>query len=289
MSTNAVDLTAMSAAEIKAFIESQNPPTEETVDEGQPRDEHGRFVSPQADSAVPPQADVVEGTEEAEPVVVEREIDLADGSGVQVFRGVGATEAEAYAALADELTAAQANATKKIRELAAPKPATPPTIDATPEDDFLFQQQLLDKPQATLDRVMDRKLEEYEKRKKAEQDAAAAEAKKVDAASDAFLAANADFYVCPQNGTRMVRALELEGLPPTTENLQKVYDSLKADGLITPKPNGVNGSTTVTRGRASGLSTRTSAVPPPPNTAVDTSKLSLDQLRELAGGYRYSY
>jgi hypothetical protein len=129
MSTNAVDLTKMSAAEIKAFIESQPQPVAESVEMTmggevvQPRDEQGRFVSAQAEPVVEAQADpVVDDVQPdpVEPVTVEREIDLGDGSGIQVFRGTGATEVEAYAALADEFAKAQANATKKIRELSRP-------------------------------------------------------------------------------------------------------------------------------------------------------------------------
>lgn len=284
MSTTPVDLTAMSATEIKTFIESQALPAEVTTE--QLRDEQGRFISPTTegspDGETGPEGEITE----SEPVVVEREIDLGDGSGVQVFRGVGATETEAYAALADELASAQANATKKIRELTQAPVKTPDT-STTPENEFLLQQRLLDAPRATIRELFKEEfgMSPTEIKAKLAKADAALEAQTIDRASDAFLAANPDYFVSEQNGRRMVRQLEIEGLPPTTENMQKVYDGLKADGLITPKPAADAPSI---RGRSSGLSTRSSAPPPPPRP-VDTSKLSLEQLRELAGGYRYSY
>lgn len=286
MSASPVDLTAMSAAEIKAFIESQALPAEVTTE--QPRDEQGRFISPTAEGSPDGETAPDSETTESEPIVVEREINLGDGSGVQVFRGVGATETEAYTALADELASAQANATKKIRELTQTSVSTnAPDTTTTPENEFLLQQRLLDAPRATIRELFKEEfgMSPTEIKAKLAKADAALEAQTIDRASDAFLAANPDYFVSEQNGRRMVRQLEIEGLPPTTENMQKVYDGLKADGLITPKPAADAPSI---RGRSSGLSTRSSTPPPPPKP-VDTSKLSLEQLRELAGGYRYSY
>lgn len=276
MSTAPVDMTKMSAAEIRAFIESQNAGT--PADE-QPRDEQGRFIAAEPEPEVPaePEAEV-----EAEPVVVEREIDLGDGSGVQVFRGVGATETDALAALADELVKAQTNATQKIRELSRPAPTVDPAT--APENEFLLQQKLLDSPRATLRQIFKDEFgmspaEIKAKLAVADQVARDQEEGRV---ADAFIAANPDYAAIPQNGRRIERQLKLEGLPATVENLQKVYEDLKADGLIVAK---AAAATTTARPRSSGLSTRTSVAPPPP-AAVDTRKLTTEQLRELAGGYQ---
>ena len=73
--------------------------------------------------------------------------------------------------------------------------------------------------------------------------------------------------------------MTLKGLPRTTEGLQAAYDELKADGLIAPKA-----APEPVRGRASGLSTRSSAVPPPP-AAKDPRKMTTQELLEAAGGY----
>jgi hypothetical protein len=286
MSTTTVDLTKMSAAEIKAFIEAQpvaDPPAEAVVAE-QPRDENGRFVA----APVEPVAEVAETTEEvtAEPIVVEKEIDLGDGSGIQIFRGVGPTQEAAFTALVDELAKAQANATKKIQELSRPAPA-PVVETASPENEFLLAQRIMDTPRAAIRDVL-----------KEEFGLAPAEIKAKLAAADKivrdqrdtelanrFMAANPDYYAAPQNGRRLERQLALEGLPNTFENLQKVYNDLKADGLITAKP---TDAAPVIRTRSSGLSTR-SGVPAPPPKAVDISKLTTEQLRELSGGYQNTY
>jgi hypothetical protein len=288
MGTVAVDLTKMSAAEIKAFIEAQpvlDPPTEPVVAE-QPRDENGRFVSAQAEPVAEVQADPVETETTAEPIVVEKEIDLGDGSGIQIFRGVGPTQEAAFTALVDELAKAQANATKKIQELSRPAPA-PVVETASPENEFLLAQRIMDTPRAAIRDVL-----------KEEFGLAPAEIKAKLAAADKivrdqqetklaeqFMSANPDYNPVPQNGKRLERQLAIEGLPTTLENLQKVYNDLKADGLITAKP---TDAAPVIRTRSSGLSTR-SGVPAPPPKAVDLSKLTTEQLRELSGGYQNTY
>jgi hypothetical protein len=297
MSTNAVDLTKMSAAEIKAFIESQPQPVVESVEMTmggevvQPRDEQGRFVSTQADPVVEAQAEPVvaeniDSSTAPESITVEREIDLGDGSGIQVFRGTGENAVEAYEVLADELIKAQANATKKIRELS--RPAAPaPVVETTPENDFLLAQRIMDTPRAA---IRDLLKEEFGlspaeiKAKLAAADEIAKERKR-DTISGEFMAAHPDYYASQSNAARLIKQLKLDGLEETTENLAKVYNELKADGLITPKP---AEAAPVIRTRSSGLSTR-SSVPPPPPKPVDTSKLTPAQLLELAGGYQNVY
>jgi len=287
MSTATVDLTKMSAAEIKAFIENQGIlPADPAAQPDQPRDEQGRFVSPEA--AVSPDGETTETEEKVEPVVVEKEIDLADGSGVQVFRGVGATKEEAYAALADELATAQANATKKIRELAARPAAPAPTpVADTPESEFLLQQRLLDAPRATIRELLKEEfgLTPAEIKTKLAAADNLAKAQEQDRIANQFIAANPDYNPDPKNAKRLIRQMHIEGLPETVESLQKVYNDLKADGLITQK---ADDTPAAPRPRASGLSTR-SSVPPPPAHAVDVSKLTVEQLRELAGGYQNPY
>jgi hypothetical protein len=287
MSTPAIDARTMSMEDLKNLIISQNLPLEGVTEEAatdQPRDGQGRFIAvPDPAPVDPPPAVDQDPPAEPETVTVEKEIDLGDGSGIQIFRGVGPTREAALEALADEFAKAQTNATKKIQELSRkpdPAPAAP-----TPEEAFLLQQQLLDNPQATLDRLMEKKFAAYEAQKKAEKDAAAERDQKEAELASRFMAANPDYYAVQQNGKRLERQLAIEGLPTTLENLQKVYNDLKADGLITAKP---TEAAPVIRTRSSGLSTR-SGVPAPPPKAVDISKLTTEQLRELSGGYQNVY
>src|SRR5690348_12024093 len=78
----------------------------------QPRDEKGRFAKTE-DGAADAVDVAAEDEEFGEPdkIIYQREIDLGDGSGVQVFR------ADSLEELVDKLAEAQRNATRKIREL----------------------------------------------------------------------------------------------------------------------------------------------------------------------------
>jgi hypothetical protein len=287
MSTPTIDLSSMTAEQIKQLIlNTPAVPVVEAAPEtpAQPRDEQGRFIkAEESEPTVNESAEVqTESEPAAEPVVVEREIDLEDGGGIQVFRGVGATTEEAYAALADELVKAQANASKKIRELAAkPAPAAP---QHTPEDEFLLGQRLLESPRAALREVL-----------KEEFGLSPAEIKEKLAAADAiqrkqaeeqiaqqFLAETPDYFVTPANGARLDRQLALANLPRTVEGLKTAYNTLKADGLLVTKP-----AERTSQARSSGISTRTSPPPPPP-AAEDITKLSKEELFKRAGGYVYT-
>src|SRR5450631_1656081 len=54
---------------------------------------------------------------EPEQFIYKKEIDLGDGSGVQVFTGKGASALDALEELSEKLADAQRHATKKIHEL----------------------------------------------------------------------------------------------------------------------------------------------------------------------------
>lgn len=291
MSTPAVNPYTMSMDELRQLAEGQPlPPPDAPA--AQPRGDDGRFVAadPQADPDVDPQADPAP-VADADPIVEEREIDLGDGSGIQIFRGVGATKEEALGALADELAKAQANATQKIRELSArpmPEPVVDPAMSA--ENEFLLSQKILETPRAAIRDILKEEfgLSPAEIREKLAAADRLAQEQQEAAIANQFLAANPDYYAGEnnQNANRLFRVLELDKMPRTLENLQKAYNGLKADGLIAPKP---AAAAPVVRARSSGLSTR-SSIPPAIKTgptAAELAKMTTEQLRELAGGYRY--
>lgn len=285
MSTTSVNPYEISMEELKNLAAGVPLPPPE-----QPRDEQGRFVS--ADEGQPTVDESVETqTEETEPeqFIAEREIDLEDGSGVQVFRGVGDTQEAAWEALADELAKAQANATKKIRELSA-KPAAPPAPEKpaiSAEDAFLASQGDVEATQRIIDARVEAKLKEANEARQRQEAEARERDRQEDIIASQFIADNPDYFVSPQNGRRLVRQLEIEGLPRTRESLNKVYADLKADGLITQKP--AEQPPVTPRPRSSGLSTRGSVAPPPANVSKDPRKMSLEELREAAGGYQNPY
>lgn len=273
----------MTAEEIKAFIESQpaaeQPSYGDEEDQGQPRDEQGRFVSPNPEPAAEE-----EPTEEEIPEMYVREIDLGDGSGVQVFKAPTLEE------LADKLAEAQVHATRKIRELSQRTTETPaPVAPAVPnpDDEARLSQQLLSAPTATIRDLMVREfgMTPTEIKAKLEQANMAAKAVEADVASREFVAANPDFYPCDANGNKILKWLELNRKEGTVENITAAYQDLNTSGLLVSKPT----ETAAPRAaRSSGLSTRRSAAPPA-QKPVDTSKLTTDQLRELAGGYQNPY
>jgi hypothetical protein len=286
MSTSTPDFSSMTAAEIKAFIESQPQPEPEATEEEQPRDDRGRFTS--AEESIPTVNETEETQteeqteEETVPEMYVREIDLGDGSGVQVFKAPTLEE------LADKLADAQAHATRKIRELSQ-RPVQPqPTSEQTLIDDTTFSQRLLTEPTAVVREIMQKEfgMTPAEVRQRLDEANAAAKAQAADAAAREWTAATPDYYMCETNGRRIIRWLELNGKEGTVDNIQAAYDDLTRDGLLVSKP------VAKPAPRSSGISTRRSAAAPVKTAAEvkrDLSKLSREQLLELAGGYQNPY
>lgn len=50
--------------------------------------------------------------------------------------------------------------------------------------------------------------------------------------SDAFMAANKDYYKCPENGKAITGWMWRKGLAPVRENFQRAYETLKAAGVL---------------------------------------------------------
>ena len=100
MSDQAIDLDTIDIDELVKLANAElNPTTEKKEDEP---------------AAAPVQQD---DPEQEEELVYRREIDLGDGSGVQVFEG------SSYDELIDKLANAQLHATRKIKELSTAKKA----------------------------------------------------------------------------------------------------------------------------------------------------------------------
>lgn len=170
----------------------------------------------------------------------EREIDLGDGSGKQVFKGATAEE------LIDKLVTAQQNATIKIREqqvklrarpdVSAPDvfaPADPTALSA----DELFQlgQELQSDPAKAFDKILQTQvgLSSAQLRQMAidygnnQQIALAAKAEQE------FLAAHpTDFQPSQKNAQRIIDFIKSENLPYTTKNIEYAFQELSEGGLL---------------------------------------------------------
>lgn len=292
MSTATVDFANMTAAQIKEFIETQGaPPVEAAIDPAvadQPRDENGRFIAT-AEPVVDPAQDPA-----PEEFVEEKELDLGDGSGVQVFRGVGASREEALSALADELVTAQINATRKIRELStrpAPVTSTTPVVEINPDEELRLSQQLLSNPTAAMSEMLKAQfgMDPSEIKAKLERADAAERARQQEEIRVGFVQATPDYFANESNGKRMLRWLQIENLPETAETLQKAFTSLSAEGLLQKKP---EVTTTTNRPRSSGISTRSTTPAPVRTTEAELDafkKLTSEQMREKLGYLPYKF
>ena len=295
------DLSKLSEEEMQALADEINGAD-------QPRDDKGRFVAKEeaedndlgeklAESAQ--EVDVEEEEEEAQPEKwFVREIDLGDGSGKQVFKGRSLEE------LADRLAEAQTHATRKIRELSQERKRT---AQEEADNEFVLQQELLNKPSETLRRKFEemvgmpidsfktkiQKVEAFEKAQSAEE------------ASKEFVQSHEDYYASPGNGKRMGAYLNRMGLDWTVENMEKAFKELSSDGLLAERPeqqevtaenkaeqeptriaNPVQKPVVQKRVAGSGLSAKRSAVAPKPKPAEpsieDLYKMPLEELRERA-------
>lgn len=277
------------------------------------RDEKGRFVSPGKVTATEGAVTETEITDPQEVVVYRTQIDLGDGSGVQVF------EAESPEELTEKLVEAQKNATIKIRqqeaelkELRARTAEKPPSKDLTDDEKYILKQEFDKDPDAALRKWFEkrtgRKVEdigELGKRLDAE-----AETRQRLQAMEAFLASHEDFNnedkidgkLNPNGDLMRMKLAELR-LPITSENLHKAYLQLKASGLLrlrtgseanadtTTEPEATERiaqprtETTQTRTRrtSSGISSHGRPAPPPPGfSEADAYNMPLDKLREKA-------
>ena len=273
--TTAIDPNSLSTEELRNLIVSGELPEIEPEPE-QPRDEFGRFTTAEEPTAEPEDAEA----EVEVPEMFVREIDLGDGSGVQVFK------AESLEELVDKLAEAQANATKKIRELSQPRPVK--VEELNPDQEVALSQALLAEPSKVLRRQIEQTFgmpvdEIRDNLRMAKETRVAQEA---DQAAREFVAETPDYFACPENFQRISRYMDRMGMPPTKASIQQAYSDLNADGILRAKP--TNAQTPAPR--SSGISTRRSSAPPV-KTAEDfrreASKLSAAELLERAGGYQY--
>lgn len=258
--------------------------TQQTEQQQQPvRDEKGKFVKR-------------EQTEEVDEIVYRREIDLGDGSGVQVFEGAS------YDELIDKFAKAQENATRKIRELtAARKVEEEKKPVRTPEQEWLLSQEMLANPTSTVSKIFEevvgmpatafktkmQRLEAFERAQSEEQ------------AAQQFLVKHPEYVPSARNAQKIekyVRTYQLDGTK--AESIEKAYADLVESGLLETKKAETTQQTQETtqqtrivseqqsQGRqrtSSGISSKrtvTNRAPEP--TEEDLYNMPLDKIRQLA-------
>lgn len=298
-----VDVNTMPMDELKALVEQEaiataTNNTNKTIDGERPRDEQGRFIAAT-------EAAVVEKDEEQPAIIYRKEIDLGDGSGVQVFKS------DTLEGLNDELATAHANATKKIRELNLELKAFKSNATAkepTADEEFILSQELTTNPSKTIQKLVDQEL----KRREQVAQSSREQGEKDIATSDEFMARNPEYSRTPANSQRLVKYLETYKLGVTVENLETAFTDLNKSGLLELKSAEVSTEegatddtetntatarieqtverTTVSepvqrKKAASGLSARGRVVAPPARSTEPTEKdmysMSMEELKEL--------
>jgi hypothetical protein len=281
-------------------------------------DDLKRLAEEEATQPPKPVVQAEPATEEDEPetFVARREVDLQDGSGVQVYEATGDSREAALEALADKIADAQVHATKKIRQQEAElkdfraRSAEPPKPKEISEDEeYTYSQELQKKPLATL-RKMWKELTGYEVEDfvTAKQAAdAVVTAQRSNEAVNTFIATHPDYEDRGDAGNKNAALVRMKlaelRLPVTSENLSKAYSQLKQSGLLLLKSEEANAdATTETKEpqrivepkvepaqtrtkKTSTISTHSRVTSVPANVGPsedEAEKMTPDQLRALA-------
>lgn len=174
-----------------------------------------------------------EGEDEPENFIYTKNIDLGDGSGVQVFSGEGPTAVEALENLTEKLAEAQRHATKKIHDLnTRVKAEDTRTAQQKTDDEYVIAQRLQKEPTRTIRDVVSEVIAERE-----------AETQRSLAAQRLFVDTHPDYIADPDNGNRLRDEVRRLGYNEFTEtSLEKAYQSLKASGLLKVKAEEAGGT-----------------------------------------------
>jgi hypothetical protein len=255
-------------------------------------------------------------TEEQEVFMASREIDLGDGSGVQVFEAEGESKEAALEALSDKIADAQKNATIKIRaqeaelrDLRAKNAERTAPKEPTADEEYVLAQEFSKMPKATFRKMFEEvtgmKPEEFQTMKQAADAYQTATA--TTEAISTFVAMHPDYEdagtVGDKNGKLMRMKLAELRLPVTSENLAKAYLHLKESGLLALKgeeanpvaeetveeteriapPPPVPAQQRTKKVSTIGTHSRVAPAPPPAEpTEDDAYKMPLEELKRLA-------
>jgi hypothetical protein len=170
------------------------------------------------------EAPVVEQDED-EVTLYKREIDLGDGSGIQVFTD------ESLEGLVDKLATAQVNATRKIREQATRlKALETPVVQTAPNDDdeFILGQELVTRPTKTIEKLVEQQIARREEAMKQKDE-------RETAIAQDFIARNPDYLANQANGAKLFKYLQTYKLTPTVDTLEQAYTELNQSGLLEAK------------------------------------------------------
>lgn len=308
------DMEGKSLDELRALAMAEvNGTPADTTDKA--RDEKGRFKAANEEEKVEEteEADEDDGVETV--TEYKYEVDLGDGSGVQIFKG--ATEREVI----EKLGEAQKNATRKIQEQQKQlKEYNERKAAEATDNDYVYSKELMEKPTSAFKKMFKEQtgfditeLKSVKERSDAWEQSQQAnnELSRQQDAAKSFLARHPDFEVTPGNGSRMERQIMLLANEARMKGKEVDYDALSEDafaelsrdGLLKLKsasvtdaaePSGAGTSgirktedeVKTHRRTATGISSRETSVTrnPKKNTGPSEQELyemPLDKLREL--------
>lgn len=224
------ELELLSAEEIKALAIADGITIEEAI--------------------VAPADDVIDNSDEDESDDAESEpdefltepieVDLGDGSGVQIFIGRGDSEIAALRDQNAKLKVAQTNATKKIREQAAElKKFHAAETQVTADEEFVTAENFKANPVKTVADIVAATLA------KRDAEVRGQEAKNAawDADCNRFIAMHPEFVTNPTNAARLKHEIERLHAGFDLEGLEKAFGTLKAAGLVALKVAGASEAT----------------------------------------------
>jgi hypothetical protein len=231
--------TTREAAEAEAAKvaekESSDKEAEAAEKSEQERDAQGRFKK--TDESV-----VLPDEDEPEEYIFRREIDLGDGTGVQVFEGRGETELDAIKELNDKLVSAQENATRELRNIQKkhPKETTPVAEPAISEDlEYVFKQQFEKKPSEAFKSMFKEltgmdigEFKTWQAAERAAGEARAAQEKSLGIQRE-FVSAHPEYITSEENGNQIRDWVQSHNYNDfTPDNLEKAFEDLSERGLL---------------------------------------------------------
>lgn len=291
MENQVVDTDSLTLEQIVELAKDQ--PTAHLA--AQPRNEDGTFAAAPAVDPVPDATGTTTTTpdEDRDPNEVFRDgewqyaltIPGEDGAGDEIFYGRGPDFGTQYKNAVEQLRQSKIHLNRKLRQQSQQiKQVETQKAALTADERYVLAQRMQTEPDLVIEEAVNRKLASDPRIQAAAQ---LKMDKDIEAVTTTWVNANPEYHAVPANGKRIWKELQYNGVSgvPTPADLDKAYQSLKAEGLLQVKP--VEAAPVVTTPtpvrRSSGLPTRSTAVAAPvvANT-VDPYKIPLEELMILA-------
>jgi hypothetical protein len=195
----------------------------------------------------------VEEEDEPEEFEYRKEIDLGDGSGVQVFKGVGPSKEAALEALADKLADAQRNASKTISDFRKAHPVKEPEKTWDADTEYVYGQRLQKEPLKAFKEIF-KEVTGYEPSEQQTRNQQVDELManyRSQLVQQNFVASHPSYIGDFENGTKMRDWVKSHNYSEFTEdNLAEAFKDLSANGLLNLKSEGENANA-ATNGKGS--------------------------------------